>query len=60
MDQQHVIEQTNNMSGDMICHDSFANAGGFDTADPEITRVPPRQFNGPDDSLVIPSFHLGH
>ncbi len=31
-----VIEWTNNMSRDMICHDTFADASGFDMADPEI------------------------
>jgi hypothetical protein len=55
-----VIEWTNNMSGDMIRHDSFTDASGFDVADPEIARVPPRRFNGPDNSLIIPSFHLDH
>jgi hypothetical protein len=55
-----VIEWTNNMSGDMIRHDSFTDASGFDMADPEIARVPPRRINGPDNSLIIPSFHLDH
>jgi hypothetical protein len=55
-----VIEWTNNMSGDMIRHDSFTDASGFDMADPDIARVPPRRFNGPDNSLIIPAFHLDH
>jgi hypothetical protein len=55
-----VIEWTNNMSRDMIRHDSFTDASGFDMADPEIARVPTRRFNGPDNSLIIPSFHLDH
>jgi hypothetical protein len=55
-----VIEWTNNMSSDMIRHDSFTDASGFDTADPEIARAPPRRINGPDNSLIIPSFHLDH
>jgi hypothetical protein len=55
-----VVEWTNNMSGDMIHHDSFTNAGRFDLADPDIARVPPRRFNGPDNSLIIPTFHLDH
>ena len=55
-----VIEWTNNMSSDMIRHDSFTDASGFDMADPEIARVPPRRFNGPDNSLIIPAFHLDH
>ncbi len=53
-----VMEWTNNMSRDMIRHDTFADASGFDMADPEIARVPPRRFHGPDDALIIPSFHL--
>jgi hypothetical protein len=48
------------MSRDMIRHDSFADAGGFDLADPNIARVLPRRFNGPDNSLITPSFHLDH
>jgi hypothetical protein len=55
-----VIEWTNNMSSDMIHHDSFTDASGFDMADPDIARVPPRRFNGPDNSLIIPTFHLDH
>jgi hypothetical protein len=55
-----VIEWTNNMSSDMIRLDSFTDASGFDMANPEIARVPPRRVNGPDKSLIIPSFHLDH
>jgi hypothetical protein len=55
-----VIEWTNNMSGDMICHDSYTDASGFDMADPNIARVPPRRFNGSNNSLITPSFHLDH
>ena len=56
-----VIEWTNNMSRDMIRHDSYTDASGVDMADPAIARVPPRRrFNGPDNSLIIPTFHLGH
>ena len=55
-----VIEWTNNKSRDVIHHESFADASGLDMADPEIARVPPRQFNSPDNSLTIPSFHLDH
>jgi hypothetical protein len=55
-----VIEWTNNMSRDMIRHDSFADASGLDVADPNVARVPPRRFNGPDDSLIIPALHLDH
>jgi hypothetical protein len=55
-----VIEWTNNMSGDMIRHDSYADASGFDMADPNIDRVPPRRFNGPNKSLITPAFHLDH
>jgi hypothetical protein len=55
-----VIEWTNNMSRDMIPHDSHTDASGFDMADPNVARVPPRRFNGPDNSLITPSFHLDH
>ena len=42
-------------------HDSFSTQmDSLDTAYPEITRVPLRRLNGPDNSLIIPSFHLGH
>ena len=44
----------------MIRHDSFTDASGLDMADPAIARVAPRQFNGPDNSLIIPIFHLVH
>jgi hypothetical protein len=54
-----VIEWMNNMSSDMISVDSFIDASGFDMADPEIARVPARQFNSPDNSL-IPALHLAH
>jgi hypothetical protein len=53
-----AIEWTNNMSGDMTLHDSFADASGFNMTDPDVARVPPRRFNGPDNSLIIPAFHL--
>ena len=55
-----VIEWTNNMSRDMIRHDSYTDASGLDMADPAIARVPPRWCNGPDNSLIIPTFHLNH
>ena len=54
-----VIELSTNMSRDMIRLDSFTDASGLDMANPEIARVPPRRFNGPN-SLIIPPFHLGH
>jgi hypothetical protein len=55
-----VIKWTNNMSHAMIHHDSFTDADGFNMASPDIARVPPRWFNGPNNSLIIPSFHLDH
>ena len=55
-----VIDWTNNMSRDVIRHDSFTVAGGFDMADPDIARLPPRWFNGPDNSLIIQAIHLAH
>ena len=55
-----VIEWTNNMSQDMIRHDSFTDASGFDMADPDIARVPPRRFNGPDNSITMPALCLAH
>ena len=33
-----IIEWTNNMSRDMIRHDSFTDASGLDMADPGISR----------------------
>ena len=59
-DRPQVIEWTNKMSRDMICHDSFTNASGLNMADPKIAQVPPRRFNGPDNLLIIPTFHLDH
>jgi hypothetical protein len=56
-----VIEWTNKIRSDMIHLNSFTDAsGGFDMADPDIARVPPPRINGPDNSLIIPSFHLDH
>jgi hypothetical protein len=55
-----VIEWTNNMSRDMIRLDSFAGASSFDMANPKIARVPSRRINGPNNSLIMPSFHLDH
>jgi hypothetical protein len=57
---QAFLVYIRNMSRDMIRHDSFADASEFDMADPDIARVPPRRFNGPDNSLIIPSFHSDH
>jgi hypothetical protein len=48
-----VTDWTNNMSGDMIRLDSFTDASGFDMANPEIARLPPRR-------VIIPTFHLDH
>ena len=48
------------MSRDMIRHDSFTDASGLDMIDLRIARVPPCRFNGPDNSLIIPAFHLVH
>ena len=55
-----VIEWTNNMSRDMIRHDSYTDASGLDMDDPAIARVPPHRVNGPGNSLIIPTFHLDH
>jgi hypothetical protein len=56
-----VVEWTNNMSGDMIHHDSYTDAGFFDMAGSRHhPSPPPRRFNGPDNSLIIPTFHLDH
>ena len=41
------------MSRNMIRHDY-----SFNMADSDISWVPPRWFNGQDNSLIIPSFHL--
>ena len=49
-----VIEWTNNMSSDMIQHDSYFDASGFDKADPEVPRIPTRPtFNGPNNALYL-------
>ena len=55
-----VLEWTNNMSMDMTQEDSFMDVGHFDNADPQIPRVRPNRFNGPDATLVIPRLHLFH
>jgi hypothetical protein len=55
-----VLEWTNNMSRDMILHDSFLDVSGFDQANPDLPRTRPRRFNGPDSTLIFPSLHLGH
>jgi hypothetical protein len=55
-----VLEWTNNMSRDMIHHDSFLDVSGFDQADPDLSRVRPRWFNGPNNPLIFPSLHLDH
>jgi hypothetical protein len=49
-----VLEWTNNMSQDMIKHDSFIDATDTQNEDPQ-TRLP---FNGP--SLLMPRLHLLH
>ena len=48
-----VLEWTNNMSSDMIRHDSFLDAA---TAPPKGPLASP--FNGTD--LIVPRFHLAH
>jgi hypothetical protein len=55
-----VLEWTNDMSRDMIHHDSFLDVSDFDQADPDVPRLRPRRFNGPDNALIFPSLHLGH
>jgi hypothetical protein len=55
-----VLEWTNDMSRDMIRHDSFLDVSDFDQADPDVPRLRPRRFNGPDNALIFPSLHLGH
>jgi hypothetical protein len=49
-----VLEWTTNMSHDMIKHDTFIDATGTHTEDPQ-TQIP---FNGP--SLLMPRLHLLH
>jgi hypothetical protein len=55
-----VLEWTNDMSRDMIHHDSFLDVSGFDQANPDLPRSRPRRFNGPDNSLVFPSLRLDY
>jgi hypothetical protein len=38
---QHVLEWTNDMSRDMIHHDSFLDVSDFDRADPDLPRLRP-------------------
>jgi hypothetical protein len=55
-----VLEWTNDMSRDMIRHDSFLDVSGFDQANPNLPRSRPRRFNGRDNSLVFPSLRLDY
>jgi hypothetical protein len=55
-----VLEWTNDMSRDMIRHDSFLDVANFDQADPDLPRLRPRRFNGPVNALLFPSLHLVH
>jgi hypothetical protein len=55
-----VLEWTNDMSRDMIRHDSFLDVSDFDQADPDLPRLRPHRFNGPDNALLFPSLHLVH
>jgi hypothetical protein len=52
-----VLERTNNMSKDMIKHDSFLDASNTHRAHNEDPQVR-RQFNGP--SILVPRLHLFH
>jgi hypothetical protein len=55
-----VLEWTNDMSRDMISHDSFLDVADRDQANPDLPRARPRRFNGPDSSLVFPSLRLDY
>jgi hypothetical protein len=52
-----VLEWTNNMSADMIKHDSFLDASDSRRTHREDPRLR-RQFNGP--SIFVPRLHLFH
>jgi hypothetical protein len=53
-----VLEWTNNMSRDMICHDSFLDATDTRRTHCEDPRVRQQPFNGP--SILMPRLHLFH
>jgi hypothetical protein len=58
-----VLEWTNNMSKDMIEHDTFFDASPKDktsTADSRLQKQLLQTFNGHDSVVVIPRFHLHH
>jgi hypothetical protein len=55
-----VLEWTNNMSRDMIRHDSFLDVYDANQTDTAFARGRPRHFNGPDNSLVFPSLRLDY
>ena len=48
------------MSRDMNRHDSCLDVSDFDQADPDVPRLRPRRFNGPDNALLFPSLHSVH
>jgi hypothetical protein len=58
-----VLEWTNNMSKDMIEHDTFFDATPRDKIshdDPRLRQQLLQTFNGHDSVVVIPRFHLHH
>jgi hypothetical protein len=58
-----VLEWTNNMSKDMIKHDTFFDATHDDSIAGDDPCLPQRllqSFNGRDSVVVIPRFHLHH
>jgi hypothetical protein len=58
-----VLEWTNNMSSDMIRHDTFFDASHVDAIssdDPRLRQQLLQSFNGRDSVVVMPKFHLHH
>jgi hypothetical protein len=58
-----VLKWTNNMSKDMIKHDTFFDAAHSETVAPDDPCLQQRllqSFNGHDSVVVIPRFHLHH
>ena len=55
-----VLEWTNDMSRDMIRHDSFLDVAGSNQVVPDLPRTRTRRFYVSDNPLIFPSLHLEH
>ena len=54
-----IIKQLNLELADLTTDKEKAEVRD-EMADPEIDQIPPPRFNGPDNLLIIPTFHLVH